>query len=67
MRHDSAQGHLAMSLLLLRLGVAVVMAFWTADKIVNPDHAGAVFETSTALVASEAQPSRLSGSSKRCS
>ncbi len=30
-------------LLLLRLGVAVVMAFWTADKFLNPDHAGAVF------------------------
>ncbi len=44
MRHDSAQGHLAISLLLLRLGVAVVMAFWTADKIVNPDHSGGVFE-----------------------
>lgn len=34
---------LAISLLLLRLGVAVVMAFWTADKFLNPDHAGAVF------------------------
>ncbi len=44
MRHDSAQGHLAISLLLLRLGLAVVMGFWTADKIVNPDHAGAVFQ-----------------------
>lgn len=31
------------SLLLLRLGVAIVMAFWTADKMLNPDHAGAVF------------------------
>lgn len=30
-------------LLLLRLGAAVVMAFWTADKFLNPDHAGAVF------------------------
>ncbi len=30
-------------LLLLRLGVAVVMAFWTADKFLNPGHAGAVF------------------------
>ncbi len=43
MRHDTATRNLAISLLLLRLGVAVVMAFWTADKIVNPDHAGSVF------------------------
>ena len=35
---------LAIPLLLLRLGIAVVMAFWTADKFVNPDHAGAVFD-----------------------
>lgn len=34
---------LAFCLLVLRLGVAVVMAFWTADKFLNPDHAGAVF------------------------
>lgn len=34
---------LPISLLLLRLGVAIVMGFWTADKIINPDHAGAVF------------------------
>lgn len=34
---------LALSLLLLRLGVAIVMGFWTADKMINPDHAGAVF------------------------
>lgn len=31
------------SLLLLRLGVAIVMGFWTADKMINPDHADAVF------------------------
>jgi putative oxidoreductase len=43
MRHDTAPRNLAISLLLLRLGVAAVMAFWTADKIVNPDHAGSVF------------------------
>ncbi|WP_439477977.1 hypothetical protein [Brevundimonas sp.] len=35
--------HLALALLLLRLGVGLVMAMWTIDKIVNPDHASAVF------------------------
>lgn len=34
---------LPLSLLLLRLGVGLVMAMWTIDKIINPDHAGAVF------------------------
>lgn len=35
--------HLPLSLLLLRLGIGLVMAMWTIDKIINPDHAGAVF------------------------
>lgn len=35
---------LAISLLLLRVGVAIVMIFWTADKFVNPQHAAGVFE-----------------------
>lgn len=35
---------LPISLLLLRLSVAVVMGFWTLDKIINPEHAGAVFK-----------------------
>lgn len=35
---------LALSLLLLRLGVAVVFAMWTLDKFVNPEHAAAVFK-----------------------
>lgn len=39
----SSVRHLPLSLLLLRLGVGLVMAMWTIDKIVNPDHAGAVF------------------------
>lgn len=38
-----APSSLPMALLLLRLGVALVMIFWTADKMLNPDHAGAVF------------------------
>lgn len=36
--------HLDLSLLLLRLGVAIVMGVWSADKFVNPGHAQAVFE-----------------------
>ena len=36
--------HLDLSLLLLRLGVGLVMAMWTADKFVNPAHSGAVMQ-----------------------
>jgi putative oxidoreductase len=36
--------HLDLSLLLLRLGVGLVMAMWTADKFVDPAHSGAVME-----------------------
>ncbi len=36
--------HLDLSLLLLRLGVGLVMAMWTADKFVNPAHSSAVME-----------------------
>lgn len=36
--------HLDLSLLLLRLGVGLVMAMWTADKFVNPDHTSAVMQ-----------------------
>lgn len=34
---------LPLTLLLLRLGVAVVMIVWTADKFLNQDHSRAVF------------------------
>ena len=34
---------LAVSLLLLRLGVAIVMIMWTLDKFLDPDHAAAVW------------------------
>lgn len=44
MSSASAPRALPLSLLLLRLGVAIVMIAWTADKFVNPDHSGAVFE-----------------------
>lgn len=52
---------LAISLLLLRLGVAVVMAFWTADKFLNPDHAGAVFSNFYGLAGLGAQAFLLIG------
>lgn len=35
---------IALSLLLLRLSVFLVMLMWTLDKFVNPEHAGKVFE-----------------------
>lgn len=35
---------IALSLLLLRIGVFIVMAVWTLDKFVRPEHAAAVFE-----------------------
>jgi len=35
---------LQVSLFLLRLGVFIVMFFWTLDKFVAPDHAARVFE-----------------------
>ncbi|MEX0745473.1 MAG: DoxX family membrane protein [Phycisphaeraceae bacterium] len=38
------QRRLAISLLLLRLGVFIVMVMWTLDKFVNPGHAAAVAE-----------------------
>lgn len=34
---------LSVSLFLLRVTVALVMAVWALDKIMNPGHAGAVF------------------------
>ncbi len=33
----------AWSLFALRLGVFIVMAVWTADKFINPEHAAKVF------------------------
>lgn len=34
-----------LALFLLRLGVFIVMFFWTIDKFVRPDHAAAVFKS----------------------
>ncbi|MBR9814027.1 hypothetical protein GYB61_09260 [bacterium] len=36
--------HLPLSLLLLRLGIAIVMVIWTIDKFVNPGHNVAILE-----------------------
>ena len=35
---------LAISLLLLRLGIAIVFIMWTLDKFINPAHTAAVFK-----------------------
>lgn len=35
---------LKLSLFVLRLGVFIVMLFWTLDKFIRPDHAAAVFD-----------------------
>ncbi len=35
---------LEISLLLLRIGVFIVMAMWSLDKLIQPGHAAAVFE-----------------------
>jgi putative oxidoreductase len=35
---------LRISLLVLRLGVALVFLFWSLDKLLHPEHAGRVFE-----------------------
>ncbi|MFP4167035.1 MAG: hypothetical protein ACLFUF_07730 [Opitutales bacterium] len=40
---QSSEKKLEISLLLLRLGVFIVMFFWTLDKFLNPGHAAAVF------------------------
>lgn len=35
---------LAISLLLLRISVFIVMLVWTLDKFINPEHASAIFK-----------------------
>ncbi|MEQ8558194.1 MAG: hypothetical protein RIB03_07735 [Henriciella sp.] len=40
---DPKPQSLEISLLLLRLGVALVMAMWALDKLINPGHAAGVF------------------------
>ncbi|MEX2531373.1 MAG: hypothetical protein WD960_11420 [Gemmatimonadota bacterium] len=43
MIHDDLK--LPVSLLSLRIGVFIVMILWSVDKLLNPDHAAAVFNT----------------------
>ncbi len=40
---NESERHLPLALLLLRLSIFLVMAIWTLDKFVNPDHAAAVY------------------------
>jgi hypothetical protein len=44
MRRDIG-GRLPVSLLLLRLSLGLVMMVWAFDKILNPEHGGAVLES----------------------
>lgn len=44
MRAEPSPAGLPISLFLLRIGITIVMGFWTVDKIVNPTHAEAVFK-----------------------
>ena len=41
---NDTQKRLECSLFILRITVFIVMAAWTADKFINPDHAAKVFE-----------------------
>ncbi|RUO58993.1 hypothetical protein [Pseudidiomarina insulisalsae] len=44
MKNKSLNDKLALSLLILRIGVFIVMFIWALDKFVNPAHTAAVFE-----------------------
>ncbi|MDQ3205685.1 MAG: hypothetical protein M3Q40_04115 [Pseudomonadota bacterium] len=46
---------LAISLLMLRLGVFVVMLMWTVDKFVRPEHAAGVFSNFYGISGLDAQ------------
>ena len=39
-----ARRSLAISLLLIRIGIAIVFLMWTIDKFINPEHAARVFQ-----------------------
>ncbi len=45
---------LALSLLLLRLGIAIVMLVWSVDKLARPEHAAGVFAAWPMLAACSA-------------
>lgn len=46
---ETLPGRLRVSLLSLRIGVAIVMLAWSADKLLRPEHAAGVFGTFYAL------------------
>jgi hypothetical protein len=43
--HDDLNRKLALSLLLLRLSLGLVMMVWACDKMFNPGHGGAVLQS----------------------
>ena len=55
------QRRLAISLLLLRLSVFLVMLMWTVDKFVRPDHAAGVFSTFYGITGLDAQVAYVLG------
>lgn len=55
------QRRLALSLLMLRLGIFVVMLMWTIDKFVRPDHAAGVFSTFYGVSGLDAQVAYVLG------
>ena len=57
----SKERRLAISLLLLRLGVFIVMLMWTIDKFVRPDHAAGVFSNFYGISGLDAQISYVLG------
>ena len=55
------QRRLAISLLVLRLSVFLVMLMWTVDKFVRPDHAAGVFSTFYGITGLDAQMAYVLG------
>lgn len=49
MKSSPTPAHLPLVLLFLRVSIFVVMAMWTVDKFVHPDHAASVYEHFYAL------------------
>jgi len=64
-RHEPDRPPSDLSLLLLRLGVGLAMAMWTADKFVNPAHGSAIMQNLYGLPAFSAECSSPSGWSRR--
>lgn len=52
---------LRLSLFTLRLGVFIVMFFWTLDKLIRPEHASQVFENFYSLGGLEHQAMKVIG------